>query len=489
MVDATFADHDGAAFTEGAQRTTVSGTSTIVASPSSGKRLVRSILIRPSLAANVTLVCGGNTLMAKAVAASATVDLLLDDSLVNVQGANVIGMTAAMVGNTAAGNIAATNVQTAINELDAEKGGLYTANTWTAAQAFNAGLTTTDFAASGSTPGTPSAGQVLIGGGVVKAGAGVSCTSLTATTSISTGQRTALVASNFGYSVGYKAVILGSVGVSNLSDACTISLGLDPTTIAGPSFSGDGSEILLRRNMRLIQPNIGGTDWEFAGLTLGSVSCTTLTASGDLIGLDDLVLPKTSGIGIKVDTATPTFPWFDLEGVMLFDPAGANSPDYTTYQTGISQMRFVANDQVTIVFHMPHDWAPGTDVQAHVHWSHNGTAVSGNAVFTIGATYAKGHNQANFPATKTQTITYATTDITTTPQRRHRIDEIQLSDATGSGNYLNRGDFEPDGLILINVQLTTLPTITGGDLFVHHCDLHYQSTGIGTKQKAPNFYT
>ncbi len=30
---------------------------------------------------------------------------------------------------------------------------------------------------------------------------------------------------------------------------------------------------------------------------------------------------------------------------------------------------------------------------------------------------------------------------------------------------------------------------TAGDLFVHFVDLHYQSSGIGTKNKSPNFYT
>jgi hypothetical protein len=89
----------------------------------------------------------------------------------------------------------------------------------------------------------------------------------------------------------------------------------------------------------------------------------------------------------------------------------------------------------------------------------------------------------------TDTITYNTTDITTTPQYRHRIDEIQLSTAGGSAARLNTTNIEVDGLILIRLKLTTLPTITGGDLFVHTADLHYQSTEIGTKNKAPNFYS
>lgn len=44
---------------------------------------------------------------------------------------------AARIGNTAAGNLVATNVQAAINELDTEKGGLGTSNTWTSTNTFS----------------------------------------------------------------------------------------------------------------------------------------------------------------------------------------------------------------------------------------------------------------------------------------------------------------------------------------------------------------
>lgn len=203
-----------------------------------------------------------------------------------------------------------------------------------------------------------------------------------------------------------------------------------------------------------------------------------------------IILPKTAGEGVKVDSATPTYPWVDKEGTYLFNTAGLNAPTIATYRGGNTRaLKFVANDRIDVQIHMPHDWASGTDMHVHVHWSHNGTAISGNASFQLDYTYAKGHNQADFAAEKQQTITYATTNIATTPQYRHRIDEIQLTDATGSGNYLNRGNLEPDGLFLIALKLTSLPTITAGDLFIHFVDLHYQSTGIGTKQKSPNFYT
>jgi hypothetical protein len=218
----------------------------------------------------------------------------------------------------------------------------------------------------------------------------------------------------------------------------------------------------------------------------GPVNVTTLTATAGLI------LPKTSGIGIKIDTAAPTFPWRDLIGDMRPDPGGTNSPTLNVFRGGAGrQYSYSVNDKMDFQFHIPHDYVPGTDLFIHIHWSHNGTAISGNMVASIASTYAKGHNQAIFPAEKTVTITYPTVDIATTPQYIHRIDEVQWSSSGGSSTLFDTAIIEPDGLILGCMTVTGIPTITGGspnEPFVTYVDLHYQSTGMGTKQKAPSFY-
>ena len=197
---------------------------------------------------------------------------------------------------------------------------------------------------------------------------------------------------------------------------------------------------------------------------------------------------KTAGYGIKVDPVSPAFPWRDLIGDVTAKAIGAGSPARALYNGNIYAMKFILNDQAEFVFHMPHDYVPGTDIFIHVHWSHTGTAISGNAVFTHYTTYSKGHNQANFPAEITNTISIATPNVATIPQYRHRIDEIQLTTPGGSASLLNTSNLEVDGLILVSIKVTTLPTITSGSLFVHTIDLHYQSSSIGTKGKAPDFY-
>ncbi len=205
-----------------------------------------------------------------------------------------------------------------------------------------------------------------------------------------------------------------------------------------------------------------------------------------------LIFDKASGNGIKVDTTTPTFGWRDLEGFEIPDPTGGDRPTLSTYSGGlIKENAFSNGDVLRIRYHIPHDYVKGTDIFCHIHWSHNGTAISGNVVFGVTSDFAKGHNQANFGTEKSISITYATTDISTTPRYRHRIEESAITNDGGSATLIDRGLLEPDGIILVTFEVTTNPTITGGspnNVFVHRADLHYQSTNIATKDKVPDFY-
>ncbi|MHA1221126.1 MAG: hypothetical protein ACTSQB_05280, partial [Candidatus Heimdallarchaeota archaeon] len=189
----------------------------------------------------------------------------------------------------------------------------------------------------------------------------------------------------------------------------------------------------------------------------------------------------------------PTYPWRDLIGLIRPDPSGANAPATKAFMGGLVRgLAYGTGDKIDMDFHIPHDYAKGTDLYIHVHWGHNGTGISGNNVMTLGYTYASRSNTPAiaFVAEKSDVVT-VTTDITNFPQYCHSVDEIQLTDSGGTGNRLDTDSIEVDGIIKVNFTQTTLPTITGGDSepFVFTVDIHYQSTGIGTKAKAPDFYT
>lgn len=207
---------------------------------------------------------------------------------------------------------------------------------------------------------------------------------------------------------------------------------------------------------------------------------------GTLTGSIDL--PKTSGTGIKVDGG---YGWRDLVGNVIPRATGLNAPTLKNYIGTIRLFSYAAGDIGDITFHMPHDYVPGTDLFIHVHWGHNGTAITGTFQVDFNVSYAKGFGQASFATPVNPSLVVSSLNITNSPQYVHRVDEIQLSTAGGSSTQLNSNNLEVDGLVLLTYTATTIPSISGGASttpFIMSIDIHYQSTSLATKNKAPNFY-
>lgn len=204
-----------------------------------------------------------------------------------------------------------------------------------------------------------------------------------------------------------------------------------------------------------------------------------------------LVLPKASGKGIKVDSSTPTFGWRDLKGDVTVKTAGANDPDFNDYHSGIHRYQF-KNTGMTEIFndyHFDHDNVPAAEVYIHIHWSQTNRdtggagGIPGNAKWYFAANYAKGHNQAAFPAGATTVSVVETASINA---RQHMISEVQLS----TNSQIAGQDIEPDGILTVRTYRDPAdPADTLNQRpWVHHVDIHYQSTNIATKQKVPDFY-
>jgi hypothetical protein len=213
----------------------------------------------------------------------------------------------------------------------------------------------------------------------------------------------------------------------------------------------------------------------------GSTTDQTITAGG-------LNLPKTSGVGIKVDTTSPTFGWRDLRAEIRTRGVGGTDPNDATYIGNIKAYSFAVNDEAWVEYHIPHDYVPGTDIHLHFHWSHNSALVTGGTI-TLGAdvTYAKGHDQAAFIATVNPTLS----PNASTTQYQHMVSEVQISASAPGATQIDSDDLEPDGIIIARVYLSANNITSSGavpDPFIHEVDIHYQSTDLATKNKSPNFY-
>ena len=238
-------------------------------------------------------------------------------------------------------------------------------------------------------------------------------------------------------------------------------------------------------NNAVIINNLGNTGF-------GITPQTKITVEGII------TLPKTSGSGFKVDTATPTFGFADLLGDQFARNIGASKPTLAAYNGAVKAWQFSDGDEAYLSYHIPHDYVPGTDIHLHVHWSQNNAGATGGTIdFKYFAIYAKGHNQVSgstFTSTPI-TATFSSININDGDSGLNRyqqhITEVTISGASASATLFDRDDFEPDGAIELTFEMDANNlTGTPSDPFIHFVDIHYQTTGlIGTKQKAPDFYT
>ena len=77
--------------------------------------------------------------------------------------------------------------------------------------------------------------------------------------------------STWGYSVGYKAIVLGSTSATYgtaISGSTTLSFNYDPSGNSNGSFSGDGREILFRNGTQFATPNAANNAFNLTNLVL-----------------------------------------------------------------------------------------------------------------------------------------------------------------------------------------------------------------------------
>jgi hypothetical protein len=200
-------------------------------------------------------------------------------------------------------------------------------------------------------------------------------------------------------------------------------------------------------------------------------------------------VPKTKGDGILLGPyGSETFGWNDLVGTLqVYGELGEGVRQ--VYRGGIKAVQVVEGESAYIDFHLPHDYAPDTDIYIHVHWSHNSALVTGGSVtWGFELLYAKGHDQAVF----LEPIVISVAQNASLVQYRHMVAEGLASASGGSAVLLDTDTIETDGIIQCRVFLDSNDiTVSGGvipDPFIHAVDIHYQTTNVATKNRSPNFW-
>ena len=195
---------------------------------------------------------------------------------------------------------------------------------------------------------------------------------------------------------------------------------------------------------------------------------------------DNVTLPNTPGKGLKLGTyeTTAKFGWRDILGQVINKGVGSNDPPWSQIGTSVFYAyKFAVNDEVWIPYHIPHDLVPNTAIYFHAHWLPDGTNVQ-PVKWEFSYIYARGFDQDNFSIPGT---TVTAQEAPPGTAYRHMVTE------TAAVTIANLD--EPDGIIYTRCRrITNGGTDNANGIFLLTADVHYQSTNLATKQKAPNFY-
>ena len=202
--------------------------------------------------------------------------------------------------------------------------------------------------------------------------------------------------------------------------------------------------------------------------------------AGDPVCDGDLIMTVDSGEGFRLGTEVSSdFGWRDLEGAIDVKGVGLNDPDWAQIgTTDFFDYQFLLNDEAWFNYHVPHDWVPNSPFYMHAHWLTDGTSTA-TVKWEWTLAYADGYNTAAFPLATPTVVTVEQAASGTLYQ--HMISEVLV---TGFAPVV-------DGIIKSRVRrITNGGTDNTDAVFLQTCDLHYQSTGLPTKNRnGPNFYS
>ena len=225
---------------------------------------------------------------------------------------------------------------------------------------------------------------------------------------------------------------------------------------------------------------------------LGAIPFYRADGSRDDINLEALLELLTLSITTQLSLGNTAnilvgnaFGWTDLKAPIQAG-LGQTDPTLTVYRDGIVLPAFQDNktDEFQAQFHINHDYAPGTNLYPHVHYTVN-TTNTGTVRWGFEYTVAKGHQQAGTDSVFEATTTVYVEQAIDGTQYKHYIAEIADVDAIDSVKV------EPDSVTLVRVFRDSghANDTFVGDIFGITVDIHQQVGRFATKNKTPDFYT
>ena len=137
---------------------------------------------------------------------------------------------------------------------------------------------------------------------------------------------------NWGYSTGYRAVVLGSASTdysTSISGAVTLSFNYDPSGNSNGAFSGNGNEIIFRNGTQFVTPNAANDSFNLRNLVLkdGDVLIGSATNLNVLSGTPKLQIGSGTGhASLQFYSGASS-----VNGIYFGDTSSANADRYDGY--------------------------------------------------------------------------------------------------------------------------------------------------------------
>lgn len=279
-----------------------------------------------------------------------------------------------------------------------------------------------------------------------------------------------------------------------------VTAGSNPTTLAGygitdgvTSVSGKTGVVTLAKG-DVGLGNVDNTSDSSKPISTATQAALNLKAPLDSPALTGVPTGPTATAGTNsTQLATTEFvrnnksPVLNVEGGLgwrdltseLVSRGGSSAPALAIFRNGIYAYQFsaVSSDMLYATFHIQHDYAPGTPIFLHIHWSDNALIPWGVVRWGFEYTFARGHGEGSFPATSTVYVEQAPLG-----RYQHMIGETTIG--------ILADELAVDGILLVRVfRDAAHPNDTCPDsVFAFTCDVHYQTDRVATLNRSPNFY-
>lgn len=163
----------------------------------------------------------------------------------------------------------------------------------------------------------------------------------------------------------------------------------------------------------------------------------------------------------------------DLIGDVSAKVTGLTSPTLHNFQGNFRGWFYKPGNRADITYHIPHDYAPGTNLYMHVHWAYNGAKIDGFLNMTHHVAYSKGGKQMIFGKEIPINVIVDCTDM---EPLIHNIADVQISDVSNP-LLLDTSLIEPDGIITNCFIINDIPKIDGDIAMpmIICVDIHYTS--------------